>query len=83
MIAPPWSALVRMLTYSSPTYTGGHAPSCKELRKKILIDSQIENASHDSDKIEQAECKHGKEKALNIDVDKMLGLKGDCGVVYD
>ena len=83
MIATPWYALVRMLTYSSPTYTGGHAPSCKELRQRILIDSQIGNVIHDFDKIEQAECKHRKEKALNIDVDKMLGLKGDSGVVYD
>ena len=56
-----------------------------EITKKMkeLIDSQIENASHDFDKIEQAECKHGKEKALNIDVDKILGLKGDSGVCYD
>jgi hypothetical protein len=49
------------------TYTGG--PALSEITKNMKehIDSQIENASHDFDKIEQAECKHGKEKALNID----------------
>merc|ERR1739838_593514 len=45
-----------------------------------LIDSQIENASHDFDKIKQVGCEHGKEKVLNIDVDKILGLKGDSGL---
>merc|ERR1711936_690753 len=44
---------------------------------KELLDGQVENASHDFDKIKQAECEHDKEKALNIDVDKILGLKGD------
>ena len=48
-----------------------------------MIDSQIENASHDFDKIKQAGCEHGKEKVLNIDVDKILGLKGDSGVSED
>jgi len=50
-----------------------------EITKKMseLIDSQIDNASHDFDKIKQAGCEHGKEKVLNIDVDKILGLKGD------
>ena len=47
---------------------------------KELIDSQIENASHDFDIIKQDGCEHGKEKVLNIDVDKILGLKGDSGV---
>ena len=53
-----------------------------EITKKMkeLIDSQIENASHDFDKIKQAGCEHGKEKVLNIDVDKILGLKVDSGV---
>ena len=45
-----------------------------------LIDSQIDNASHDFDKIKQVGCEHGKEKVLNIDVDKILGLKGDSTV---
>merc|ERR1712020_236620 len=47
---------------------------------KELIDSQIENASHDFDIIKQEGCEHGKEKVLNIDVDKILGLKGDSGL---
>merc|ERR1712126_686806 len=53
-----------------------------EITKKMkeLIDSQIENASHDFDVIKQEGCEHGKEKVLNIDVDKILGLKGDSGV---
>merc|ERR1712128_263086 len=53
-----------------------------EITKKMkdLIDSQIENASHDFDKIKQEGCEHGKEKVLNIDVDKILGLKGDSGL---
>jgi len=49
-------------------------------RMKELIDSQIENASHDFDIIKQEGCEHGKEKVLNIDVDKILGLKGDSGL---
>merc|ERR1712106_1121274 len=54
-----------------------------EITKKMkdLIDSQIENASHDFDKIKQEGCEHGKEKVFNIDVDKILGLKGDSGVI--
>jgi len=53
-----------------------------EITKKMseLIDGQIENASHDFDKIKQVGCEHGKEKVLNIDVDKILGLKGDSGL---
>merc|ERR1712215_351456 len=51
-------------------------------KMKELLDAQIENASHDFDKIEQAECDHDKEKVLNIDVDKILGLKGD-GLMRD
>ena len=48
-----------------------------------LIDGQVENASHDFDKIKQVGCEHGKEKKLNIDVDKILGLKGDDLVSVD
>merc|ERR1711892_354366 len=53
-----------------------------EITKKMseLIDGQIDNASHDFDKIKQVGCEHGKEKVLNIDVDKILGLKGDSGL---
>ena len=76
-------------------FTYAHRRSCSilqrakeedpEITKKMskLIDGQIENASHDFDKIKQAECEHGKEKVLNIDVDKILGLKGDAGVSDD
>merc|ERR1712037_682087 len=34
----------------------------------------------DFDIIKQEGCEHGKEKVLNIDVDKILGLKGDSGL---
>merc|ERR1712168_485805 len=46
-------------------------------RLKGLLNSQVENASHDFDKIKQEGCEYNKEKVLNIDVDKILGLKGD------
>merc|ERR1712156_625688 len=49
-------------------------------KMKGLIDSQIDNASHDFDKIKQDGCQYDKEKVLNIDVDKILGLKGDSGL---
>merc|ERR1712038_1014628 len=49
-------------------------------RMKELIDIQVDNASHDFDKIKQEGCEYGKEKALNIDVDRILGLKGDSGL---
>ena len=48
-----------------------------------LIDREVENASHDFDKIKQDGCEHGKEKVLTIDVDKIFGLKGDSGVNDD
>ena len=49
-------------------------------RMRDLVDSQVDDASHDFDKIKQAGCEYNKEKVLNIDVDKILGLKGDSGV---
>jgi len=49
-------------------------------RMKELIDIQVDNASHDFDKIKQEGCEYDKEKVLNIDVDKILGLKGDSEV---
>merc|ERR1712117_109847 len=73
-------------------FTYAHRRSCSILQRqaeedpevtkkmKELIDSQIENASHDFDIIKQEGCEHGKEKVLNIDVDKILGLKGDSGL---
>ena len=42
-----------------------------------LIDNEVENASHDFDKIKQDGCEHDREKDLNIDVDKILGLVPD------
>ena len=42
-----------------------------------LIDNEVENASHDFDKIKQDGCEHDREKVLNIDVDKILGLVPD------
>ena len=44
---------------------------------KNIIDEQVDNSSHDFDKIKHEGCEYGKEKALNIDVDKILGLKED------
>eukprot|EP00090_Calanus_glacialis_P026281 TRINITY_DN4129_c0_g2_i1.p1 TRINITY_DN4129_c0_g2~~TRINITY_DN4129_c0_g2_i1.p1 ORF type:complete len:123 (-),score=38.79 TRINITY_DN4129_c0_g2_i1:161-484(-) len=49
-------------------------------RMRDLVDSQVDNASHDFDKIKQEGCDYNKEKVLNIDVDKILGLKGDSGL---
>jgi len=39
-----------------------------------LLDNEIENASKDFDKIKQARCEHDREKALSIDVAKILGI---------
>merc|ERR1719244_2123103 len=70
-------------------FTYAHRRSCSILQRQAeedvaitermrkLIDSQIENASHDFDKIKQEGCEYNKERVLNIDVDKILGLKGD------
>ena len=42
-----------------------------------VLDEQVEDASHDFDKINQEDCEHEKEKKLSIDVDKILGLAKD------
>ena len=47
----------------------------KEMSK--LIDNEVESTSHDFDKIKQDGCEHDREKVLNIDVDKILGLVPD------
>merc|ERR1711902_371891 len=49
-------------------------------RMSALLDGQIEEASHDFDRIKQEGCEYNKEKVLNIDVDKILGLKGSSEV---
>ena len=41
---------------------------------------KVNDASHDFDKIKQEGCDYDKEKVLNIDVDKILGLKGNSDV---
>eukprot|EP00092_Neocalanus_flemingeri_P030207 GFUD01032786.1.p1 GENE.GFUD01032786.1~~GFUD01032786.1.p1 ORF type:complete len:246 (+),score=73.72 GFUD01032786.1:189-926(+) len=73
-------------------FTYAHRRSCSILQReqeedpaitekmRKLIDDQIEDASHDFDRIKQAGCDYNKEKVLNIDVDKILGLKGDSGL---
>merc|ERR1712102_12353 len=73
-------------------FTFAHRRSCSILQRnkeedpeitrkmKELVDSQVDNASHDFDKIKQEGCEHGKDTVLNIDVDKILGLKGDSGL---
>ena len=42
-----------------------------------LLDNEIVNASKDFDKIKQAGCEHDREKALSIDVDKILGIASE------
>merc|ERR1712186_122753 len=49
-------------------------------RMSELLDGEIDDASHDFDKIKQEGCEYDKEKVLNIDVDKILGLKGGSEV---
>ena len=73
-------------------FTYAHRLSCSILQRRPeedpaitnkmreLLDNQVENASHDFDKIKHEGCDYNKEKVLNIDVDKILGLKGDSGV---
>merc|ERR1719464_1527318 len=70
-------------------FTYAHRRSCSILQRSStedtditdrmsqLLDGEIEDASHDFDKIKQEGCEYDKEKVLNIDVDKILGLKGD------
>merc|ERR1712223_799603 len=70
-------------------FTYAHRRSCSILQRSStedaditermsqLLNGQIEDASHDFDKIKQEGCEYDKEKVLNIDVDKILGLKGD------
>jgi len=73
-------------------FTYAHRRSCSILQRQAqedanitermsnLLDGEIEEASHDFDKIKQDGCDYNKEKVLNIDVDKILGLKGDSQV---
>merc|ERR1712213_183115 len=70
-------------------FTFAHRRSCSILQRDpieensitekmaALIDEEVNDASHDFDKIKQEGCDYDKEKVLNIDVDKILGLKGD------
>merc|ERR1712098_982111 len=65
-------------------FTFAHRRSCSILQRSLdedpnitekmkkTIDEQIDDASHDFDKIKHDGCEYGKEKALNIDVDKIL-----------
>merc|ERR1712168_1710705 len=73
-------------------FTYAHRLSCSIMQRKQeedpaitermrkLVDSQVENASHDFDKIKQDGCDYDKERVLNIDVDRILGIRGDSGV---
>merc|ERR1711878_229675 len=73
-------------------FTFAHRRSCSILqrsptedeeitqRMSALLDGQIDEASHDFDRIKQEGCDYNKEKVLNIDVDKILGLKGNSGL---
>ena len=76
-------------------FTYAHRRSCSILqrdsvedtditeRMSALLDGQIEEASHDFDKIKQEGCEYEKEKVINIDVDKILGLKGNSEVHFN
>merc|ERR1712007_122970 len=73
-------------------FTYAHRRSCSILQRSStedtgltekmssLLDAQIEEASHDFERIKQEGCEYNKEKVLNIDVDKILGLKGSSEV---
>merc|ERR1712213_184758 len=73
-------------------FTFAHRRSCSILqrsptededitqRMSALLDGQIDEASHDFDRIKQEGCDYDKEKVINIDVDKILGLKGNSEV---
>jgi len=73
-------------------FTFAHRRSCSILQRDpieensitekmaALIDEEVNDASHDFDKIKQEGCDYDKEKVLNIDVDKILGLKGNSDV---
>jgi len=73
-------------------FTFAHRRSCSILQRNpieensitekmaALIDEAVNDASHDFDKIKQEGCDYDKEKVLNIDVDKILGLKGNSEV---
>ena len=70
-------------------FTSAHRRSCSILQRKKeedlsitqkmyrVLDEQVEDASHDFDKINQEDCEHEMEKKLSIDVDKILGLAKD------
>merc|ERR1712055_33579 len=73
-------------------FTYAHRLSCSIMQRspeedpvitnkmRKLLDNQVDDASHDFDKIKHEGCDYDKEKVLNIDVDKILGLKGDSGL---
>ena len=44
---------------------------------KELLDSQIDDASHDFDKISHTSCSYDTATGLNIDVDKIIGGGSD------
>merc|ERR1711970_105345 len=51
---------------------------------KAILDSDVkdedsEEASHDFEKIRHENCNYGKDKAITIDVDKILGIGGGKG----
>ena len=90
-----FSSLLSVISFSQDMdlfFTYAHRRSCSILQRSStedaditermsqLLNGQIEDASHDFDKIKQEGCEYDKEKVLNIDVDKILGLKGDSEV---
>ena len=51
-------------------------PAITEAMKSVLDEAVGEDASHDFDTIEQTGCADpDRESAINIDVDRLLGLK--------
>ena len=73
-------------------FTFAHRRSCSILQRdpventdttekmSAMIDAAVDDASHDFDKIKHEDCDYDKERVLNIDVDKILGLKGSSEV---
>jgi len=46
----------------------------KDLLNSDVQDEDVDDASHDFDRIKHDKCDYGKEKAITIDVEKILGL---------
>jgi len=50
-------------------------------KMRSLLNSQIEDASHDFDEIKHDNCDYGDDTGFNIDVDKILGHKDEEDII--